>query len=92
MAAITNCQRRMPGSFHERHPQETMSGQGGPMAITYKAKAVREGRYWIVTADPEGLHLAGQVRRLDNAVPVMRSIVAALDVPEESVIVDLDVQ
>jgi hypothetical protein len=63
------------------------------MATTYKAKAVREGRYWVVTAGPEGLYLAGQVRRLDDAVPVMRSIVAAaLDVPEESVVVDLDVQ
>jgi DNA-directed RNA polymerase specialized sigma24 family protein len=63
------------------------------MAKKYSARAVREGRYWVVTADPGGLHLAGQVRRLDDAVPVMQSIVAAaLDVSEESLSIDLDVQ
>jgi predicted XRE-type DNA-binding protein len=60
---------------------------------TYSARAVREGRYWIVSSDPEGLHLAGQVRRLDDAMPVMRSIVAAaLDVPENTVAIDLAVE
>jgi len=29
------------------------------MARTYRAQAVREGRYWVVTADPDGLHLDG---------------------------------
>jgi hypothetical protein len=63
------------------------------MARTYRAQAVREGSYWVVTADPDVLHLAGQVRRLDDAVPVMQSIVAAaLDVPEASVSIELDVQ
>jgi len=63
------------------------------VARTYRAQAVREGRYWVVTADPDGLHLAGQVRRLDDAVPVMQSIVAAaLDVPEASVSIEVDVQ
>ena len=62
------------------------------MDRTYRAQAVREGRYWVVTSHPEGLHLAGQVRRLDDAVPVMRSVVAAaLDVPEQSVAIDLEV-
>lgn len=63
------------------------------MGTTCQAEAVRDGRYWVVTVHPEGLHLAGQVRRLGRAVPVMRSIVAAaLDVPEESVVVDPHVQ
>ena len=63
------------------------------MARTFRAQAVREGRYWVVTADTDGLHLAGQVRRLDDAAPVMRSIVAAaLEIPETSVSIELDVQ
>ena len=63
------------------------------MARTYRAQAVREGRYWVVTADTDGLHLAGQVRRLDDAAPVMRSIVAAaFEISETSVSIELDVQ
>jgi predicted XRE-type DNA-binding protein len=70
-----------------------VEGRRRTLTRTYRAQSVREARYWVVSADVDGLHLAGQVRRLDDAVPVMRSIVAAaLEIPETSVAIELDVQ
>lgn len=57
---------------------------------TYIAAVTREDGYWVVSVDD--LALAGQVRRLSDAEPVMRSIVAAaLDVPEGEVHLELAV-
>jgi hypothetical protein len=59
----------------------------------YRAVAVHEGDFWVITAEAGGLHLGGQVERLEDAESLMCSLVAAaLKIPEESVSVELDVR
>lgn len=51
---------------------------------TYTVEATREGRWWVLTI--EALGIAGQVRQLDDAEEVARSLVAAfLGVDEAAV-------
>ena len=58
---------------------------------TYRAAVVQEGNYWVITAEAGGLHLGGQVDRLEDAAGVIQSIIAtALEVPDDSVSVELD--
>ena len=54
------------------------------MRRTYRASAVRDGRWWFVQV-PDERGLFTQVRRLDQAEPMLREAIALmLEVPEDS--------
>lgn len=60
-------------------------------AKVYEVEAAPEGRWWVLTV--ESLGVAGQVRRLDEAEEIGRSLVAVfLDVDETDVDVHVTVQ
>lgn len=60
-------------------------------AKVYEVEAAPEGRWWVLTV--ESLGIAGQVRRLDEAEEIGRSLVAVfLDVDETDVDVHVTVQ
>ena len=60
------------------------------MRQTYRASAVRDGRWWFVEV-PGERGLFTQVRRLDQAVPRLREVIALMrDVPEDSFDVAID--
>ncbi|SPT52821.1 Uncharacterised protein [Actinomyces bovis] len=57
---------------------------------TYEVEATHEDRWWVLTI--ESLGIAGQVRRLDEADEVARSLVSAfLDIDEADVAVKVNV-
>lgn len=69
------CCGRSPPSCPRR--PRSGSEKGGPvMDVTiHEVEATREGRWWVLSV--EDLGIAGQVRKLDEAAEVARSLVAA---------------